>query len=540
MHEAKYKIDTSPEYRKEMGQFFTPAVVADLMTRWVVANDPKTILDPAFGLGIFYEQAHEYVVENNAKFVGYEIDDQILKYFDRARVSSELELKNEDYLESRNEKFDAIICNPPYMRFQKFLNRHNVLPIIEQRLGRKLVGYSNISSVFLVKALEELNLDGRLAFILPFEFFNTGYGKEIKRILLEGHLLKQIVIFANEKEIFPDATTTVCILLCSNDTIESPVKLTSISSQNELSDITDISKYYQHEIGEDELPYNKKWTPIISSLYEEQHIPDGLIQFMDYGSFKRGIATGANKYFALSESKIKELNLRKPNYCKCITKSAQIRKLIFIDDDFETLANLDKPVYCFDVKEPGNHAVLNYIRCGEELGFHKRYLTKNRRPWYRIEHREPSPILVGVFNRGRIKVIRNMTTAISFTCFHSFYPNMYGESYINKLFVYLLSDVGQKLVKINKRDYGSQLEKFEPGDLNESLCPSPEQLDLMEEIEAQNVIDVAKTDEQLAIQIANELIRRIISARQDIVPSVPKAAPRALDSTAVESRLAES
>lgn len=520
MHEEKYITDTSPEHRKDLGQFFTPAMVAGLMTRWVVENEPKTILDPAFGLGIFYEQAHKYVVEKNAKFVGYEIDDRILNYFDRADVSSDLELKNEDYLESRNENFDAIICNPPYMRFQKFLNRHNVLPIIEQRLGRKLIGYSNISSVFLVKALAELSPDGRLAFIMPFEFFNTGYGKEIKRILVESHLLKQIVIFANEKEIFPDAITTVCILLCSNDTIESPVKLALISSQNDLSAIMDISKYYQHEIRADELPYNKKWTPIISSLYEEQHIPDGLMQFMDYGSFKRGIATGANKFFALSESKIRELHLGQANYCKCITKSPQIRKLVFVDDDFETLANLDKPVYCFDVKEPGNHAVLNYIRCGEELGYHERYLTKNRRPWYRIEHREPSPILVGVFNRGRIKVIRNMTTVINFTCFHSFYPNLYGELYINKLFVYLISDVGQKLVKINKRDYGSQLEKFEPGDLNESLCPSSEQLDLMEESEAQNVIEVAKTDEQLAIQLANELINRIISAQQDIVTSV--------------------
>ena len=536
MHEAKYKEDTSLEYRKDLGQFFTPATVAGLMTKWIVKDNPKTILDPAFGLGVFYEEVQQYVDEKKAKFIAYEIDGRILNYFDRERNSCNLEIRNEDYLESGNENFDAIICNPPYMRFQKFLNRHDVLPIIEKKLGRKLVGYSNISSVFLVKALQELNRNGRLAFIMPFEFFNTGYGKEIKKSLLEGHLLKQIVIFANEKDIFPDAITTVCILLCRNDAFEASVKVTLISSQDDLSAITDISKYYQHEIAADELPYNKKWTPIISSCYEEQNIPDGLTQFLFYGGFKRGIATGANKYFALSKSKIAKLNLGLANYCKCITKSPQVKKSFFSEDDFETLANSDKAVYCFDVQEHRNEAVLSYIKCGEELGYHERYLTKNRTPWYRIEHREPAPILVGVFNRGRIKVIRNMTTAINFTCFHSFYPNLFGETYVNKLFVYLLSDLGQSIIKINKRYYGSQLDKFEPGDLNESLCPSPEQLDLIDDNEALNVIDVTKTDEQTAIQLSNELIGRIIDAQQDATVELPNAAPLAPRSAAFGTR----
>ncbi|MFM7788281.1 MAG: hypothetical protein ACKO90_09025, partial [Microcystis panniformis] len=51
---------------------------------------------------------------------------------------------------------------------------------------------------------------------------------------------------------------------------------------------------------------------------------------------------------------------------------------------------------------------------------------------------------------------------INFTCFHSFYPNQFGQQFINKLFVYLLSDIGQEIIKINKRSYGDELDKFEP------------------------------------------------------------------------------
>ena len=67
---------------------------------------------------------------------------------------------------------------------------------------KKLIGYSNISSVFLVKSLKELKVNGNLAFIMPFEFFNTGMGKKLRKVSFENHLLKQIIIFSNEKKFF--------------------------------------------------------------------------------------------------------------------------------------------------------------------------------------------------------------------------------------------------------------------------------------------------------------------------------------------------
>lgn len=56
MHESKYIAETSLTHRKDYGQFFTPPSVAQLMAKWVLKADPKTILDPAFGLGVFYDE----------------------------------------------------------------------------------------------------------------------------------------------------------------------------------------------------------------------------------------------------------------------------------------------------------------------------------------------------------------------------------------------------------------------------------------------------------------------------------------------------
>lgn len=524
MHESEYIKNTPISHRKDFGQFFTPNAVSRLMAQWVLRDKPETILDPAFGLGVFYDEIIKINSNSSLHFFGYEIDENIISYINGLNSKQYLTLYNSDYLEAEPRTFDSIICNPPYMRFQKFLNRHDVLPIVEKQIGKKLIGYSNIASVFLVKALNELKENGSLSFIMPFEFFNTGYGKEIKRSLLDKHLLKQIIIFSNEKEIFPEATTTVCVLLCKNDEIESPIKITQIKSGDNLEKITDISEYFQKTIDASKLPYSKKWTPILMSLFSESTTPNGFIKLTMYGSFTRGIATGANEFFALKKGDIHKWSLDNKSICKCITKSSQIRKPVFTHDDFDKLYDLDKPVHCLNITNIPTNKEIEYINEGESHGYHERYLTKMRTPWYKLEKRKPSPILCGVFNRGRIKVIRNLTDAISFTCFHCFYPNMFGESLVNKIFVYMLSDIGQEIIKSNKRSYGDSLDKFEPGDLNDTLFPNQSQFEMISENEAEKIMKVAVNDEIRAIQMSNILIQRIVNAQQIAAPDGNSAA----------------
>ncbi|HCB15351.1 MAG TPA: SAM-dependent methyltransferase, partial [Gammaproteobacteria bacterium] len=162
--------------------------------------------------------------------------------------------------------------------------------------------------------------------------------------------------------------------------------------------------------------------------------------------------------------------------------------------------------------EEYNKKIIDYLDYGIGKGFHQRFLTNHRNPWYKLESRLPAPILAGVFNRGRLKIIRNFTDAINFTCFHSFYPNLLGENYINRIFIYLISDIGQDIIMTNKRKYGGGLDKFEPSDLNDGYCPSMNQFDRSSESDALEIIEIANVDQQKAIDLSNRLITRIINA----------------------------
>jgi adenine-specific DNA-methyltransferase len=287
-----------------------------------------------------------------------------------------------------------------------------------------------------------------------------------------------------------------------------------ISNEDEIERLRRIDDFYHYEIMPADLPYRKKWTPIIASLFYEKNIPSGFCRVSLYGTFVRGIATGANEFFALRKTEIEELKLGNENVRRCITKSAQIRKAVLTEDEFYGLYNRNMPVHCLDVKEHEKPEVIRYIEHGEEKGFQRRYLTQNRNPWYKIEYREPAPILVGVFSRGRLKVIRNYSSAVNFTCFHSFFPNMFGAKYVEKLFIYFFSDRGQELIKMNKRSYGNALDKLEPGDLNDCLCPSQEQLEMITDCEAERFIEIVRIDEEKAIRFSNQLVDRIINSQR--------------------------
>ena len=88
----------------------------------------------------------------------------------------------------------------------------------------------------------------------------------------------------------------------------------------------------------------------------------------------------------------------------------------------------------------------------------------------------------------------------------------------------MLSDIGQEIIKSNKRSYGDSLDKFEPGDLNDTLFPNPSQFEMISENEAEKIIKVAVNDEIKAIQMSNILIQRIVNAQQCAAPDDNSAA----------------
>ena len=480
----KYIQLVGDSHRRKLGQYFTHPTVASFMINWVLESGENQLHDPAFGLGAFH---HPISSRADILFTASEIDSTIIKFWQNNQDHNANFMTIEDYLLSWGKKHKNIICNPPYMRFQKFLNRDKVAQAFQHELGIRPSGYMNTASAFLLKSISEMDGTGRLAYIMPLEFLNTGYGTIVKEKLIASQHLVSIISLDCEKEVFPDAITSIGIILYDAKVQYSCVNFYTIKSIKELAILSTIKPTKIVPLSK--LDAQTKWLPYFSSNEIKVNL-DQLVTMSYYGRFSRGIATGANDFFVLKPSLAQKRNLLEDDCVPCITKSSQIRTPIFNSDDYLRLKEADSPVLLFSANKRHSEAAEIYIQSGVVNRFHERFLTKSRKPWYKTENREPAPLLLGVFSRGGYKVILNRSNVLNLTCFHGFQPNLFGADQVQHLFLYLSSKIGRRIVSLSIRKYGDGLDKFEPNDINEALVPSPEDFSLMSQDKIEEAIQV--------------------------------------------------
>lgn len=458
-NEINYTKSVGPDHIKTFGQYFTQYKVADFMCSWVCTN-ATSMLDPAVGNSVFFTYARKY--NNHCKFTGYEIDKKILDFFGNP---TDANIINEDYLlNGWDDKYDAIVCNPPYSRFQAVSNRNEIIESIYMHTGNKYSGYTNLYSLFLIKSIFQLSETGRLAYIIPSEFLNSKYGIAIKQLLIDEKLLRAIINFKNDNEIFFNATTTCCILLLDHEP-KTKVSFYNLTSINELTKNIITDKYFQAvHIEYDRLSATDKWRSYINQ--EETIKYTNLKPVTKFCSVSRGIATGANDFFCFSLSKAKEYEIPEKCLTKCVCRSADIKSPIFNEIDFKSLSDLGKTVYLLDVTIEDYEIIKSYILKGESVGVNKKYLLSHRSPWYSMEQKMVAPIWVSSACRENIKFVRNLAKAKCLTTFHSVFVNEDYSDDIDVIFCYFLTPVAQTIIRQNRKELGNGLEKFQPNDLN--------------------------------------------------------------------------
>ncbi len=468
--EEAYNAMASREYRKANGQFFTPKWIANGLARWVTDTNPETILDPAFGLGILSESCRE--AGYSGRISGYEIDRDIVDFW-RQRMGErfEVDLCCDDFLHSSAERFDAVVANPPYNRFQNRELPASLHKIIFENIGEVASGYTNQYALFLYLCISRLSRQGRAAFIVPSEFLATGYGIQVKRFLTRTARLRHMILFDSNERIFPDAATTACVLLFDVESQESISVWHLSTADNHLfseicGGIADSSKCEDFVLAD--LNPSSNW----QRLGTDSNDWTGFVDLSCYGKVSRGIATGANEFFLLSGSQVRAFGLEETNLVKCIASADSAKRLVFTEDTWHEIASLDQKAYLFDGLTQSNRKAAKYITNGEEQGYHLRYLTKSRKPWYKLEDREPAPILLAVFGRARFKAVLNESPALSLTAFHAFYPSQTGAQFTLCLWLYFQTQTAMKAAAKQNRSYGDGLRKLEPSDWGKLLVPN--------------------------------------------------------------------
>jgi len=496
--------------RRALGQVFTPRLVADFMARWICANRPGRILDPALGEGVFVDAIQAITLRGgwSPRIDAFEIDRTVLsRSTDASHLVNEsavadrrparlhgraaLHTRVEDFLLAGiPARYDAIIANPPYVRHHDFDYSEAILRQFDALAGRRLSRATNLYGLFLVRIASLLAPGGRAAVITPAEWLNADFGVALKAHLLERNLIEALIQFDPALQVFQGALTTAVIVLLRRGRREGDsIRLMNVKS---LDDLPAVNLRGARRMRREELDPSRKWSPLFvaacataqvgrtSRSVDKREAAGAITRLGDVAMCSRGIATGANAFFTLRESERREWKIHLADVRLCITKAAQIRSHLLDAAALRRLVGRDERVYLLHPRQPLHPAVKRYLAHGQSLGVDRRHLPSHRPVWYLPENRPPASILISVFSRGDFRVVWNEARASNLTAYHGIYPRAgegRGESdraarrRAKQLFEYLRSPAGRRAIVLHRRVYGGGLYKLEPRDVEAVSVP---------------------------------------------------------------------
>ncbi len=393
-------------YQKLRGGYYTPKPIADFLARWAIQTPTTNILEPSCGDGMVLEAAVETLISRGVDTAsisnlvqGIEFDPQeAKKALERLQMligpqlTPRIDIGDffsycQRYL-AEDTLFDAIIGNPPFIRYQNFPENHREMAFyLMQRAGLHPNRLTNAWVPFLVAATLVLSRTGRLAMVIPAELLQVNYAAELRRFLSQYYSYITLITF--KKLIFDGIQQEIVLLLGERNGSEH----TGIRTI-ELDGVNDLISYeytaFQSEKLKEMDHSTEKWTMYFLDEVELQLLrtlkTHPMLTIADRAiDVDVGIVTGLNEFFVLTEEQVEKHALR-PYTQRIVGRSAHLPGIRFSDADWVAnvgnqspaflLRTPDVPFYCLpdELKE--------YITNGEEKGLNKGYKCRIRNRWY--------------------------------------------------------------------------------------------------------------------------------------------------------------
>ncbi len=463
------------EALREKGQFWTPPWVAEAMVAYVLGGGSDSVFDPAVGEGAFFRAAKVLADEagRSVTLLGTEIDPRALRQaLQNGLAEEELAgVRTTDFvLEPPEGRFSAIVANPPYVR------HHRLATAVKERLksfgaslvGEPLDGRAGLHVYFLLRALQLLAEDGRLAFIVPADTFEGVFAPTLWRWVTEHYWLEAVVTFEPDASPFPDVDTNPLIVFVRNAQPR-PDFLWLRCCQPGTPDLKAwVLAGCPGEWSESLSVHRRQlWEGLATGLSRPPTVRlDGDPTLGDFATVMRGIATGANSFFFLTPRQAALLGIPREFLLPAIGRTRDVRGEEVTMETVSGLESKGRPTLLFspsgDAIGSLPLAVRKYIEQGEGVGLPHRPLIASRRPWYKMETRNPPPILFAYLGRRNARFIRNLAGLVPLTGFLCVYPRGHDVVLTDKLWRVLRHPATIANLRLVGKSYGGGAIKVEP------------------------------------------------------------------------------
>ncbi|MCK7593514.1 class I SAM-dependent methyltransferase [Pseudomarimonas salicorniae] len=483
-----------PSDNKLRGGYYTPPAISKFLAAWAISEDTRSVLEPSCGDGNILVEvlSRASALDAPANVTAIELSEsEAKKALRRAKdlgtnvahvVRGGSFFDHAEKMLDRGSAFDAVVGNPPFIRYQDFPEdqRQQAFALM-RRLSLNPSRLANAWLPFVALCTGLLTDRGRLAMVVPAELFQVGYASEVRQFLADS--FDRISIVAFKKLVFPEIQQEIVLVLAERGAGKSRgVRVHEVEDASELGsmDLLALAKKATKPIDH----ASEKWTKyflskseilLLRDLRERPDIPI-MSKFIDVDV---GVVTGNNDYFMLSKEEVADHGLSS-SCIPLVGRSAALQGTLFEESDFQAWVKSGRKAYMFAPAAPHHRNVQRYVRHGQALGVNAGYKCRIRREWYVV----PAVWRPDVFFLRQAdsspRMVANETTAICTDTLHrGRLVDGYNARSLSTAFVNSLTFAASE---VTGRSYGGGVMTFEPSEMERLPLPvsGVDQLDPLE------------------------------------------------------------
>lgn len=474
--------------QKLRGGYYTPLDLAAYITRWTLENNPKTVLEPSCGDGVFVQALSEVGFPKGLSFKGFEVlETEAAKARGRCQNQPLLNwsIQGEDFLGwainkmlGRRPEFDAVVGNPPFIRYQYLPQEsQQKAEAIFKILGLPFTKHTNAWVPFVLASISLLKPGGRLGMIIPSEIIHVAHAQSLRTYL--GTACSRLLIIDPEEIWFDGTLQGAVILFAEKKRTPSDhsdgLGIIRVSGREFLND--DPGDLFNDTTRMNGKTVEGKWTRALLTA-NERGLLDALHERPDVHRFDQiaevdvGIVTGANKFFLVPDETVERFKLQAFAH-PMFGRSEHCPGVIYDERQHQENARVGNPTnFIWFQKEAVklSKSVLEYIQLGESQSLHTRYKCRIRSPWYAVPSVYTTKIGMLKRSHDTPRLIYNRLGA--FTTDTAYRINTTAST-PEKLIYCFLNALTALSAELEGRHYGGGVLELVPTEIEKLMVPIP-------------------------------------------------------------------
>jgi adenine-specific DNA-methyltransferase len=506
--------------QKLRGGYYTPDDLATFLCEWVLEIEPKRILEPSCGDGVFLSAIRRAGGSEDLTVTAIELDG--VEAAKAKKRASEVGLKSSkfhsaDFLSwalQRTGKadgtFDAVIGNPPFVRYQYLPEPfQQKAEQVFRELGLPFTKHTNAWVPFILASMRMLRPGGRLAMVVPAEIIHVMHAQSLRSYLAKE--CRRLVIIDPEKLWF-DGTLQGAVLLLAEKRKDEQDHAEGLGIY-EVKDREFLRMKPSAVFAAPQSINGKtvagKWTRALldketRDLVDEVADHQEVHRFVDVADVKVGIVTGANKFFLVTDDVVAENGLERWAH-PMFGRSGHCRGIIYDKKQHAANAKVGNPTnfLWFPDDEPLRYKKSrNYIVGGEDDSLNTRFKCRIRSPWFAV----PSVYATEI---GMLKRSHDLPRLISnrigaYTTDTAYRVRTLNGMSGDKLVSCFINSLTSLSAELEGRHYGGGVLELVPSEIEKLLLPLPKKVkislkDLDKKVRNEPAQDVLEANSRIVL-----------------------------------------